>query len=358
MSLPAGAVVALNSGSSSLKASVRTAAEAPPVTSVLVERLGSPEGTLRVDGGAPAPFSGGPEQAVAAVAESMADSGTAPIAIAHRIVHGGPKHQRSAVIDDALLADLRDAVPLAPLHLPGALDLIRFATQQWPDAEHVACFDTAFHRDLPEASRRLPVPPDLVELGVRRYGFHGLSVESVLLTRPGLGNVVVAHLGSGCSVTAVDAAGRPQQTTMSMTPTAGMMSATRTGDLDPLVPLYLIEHHGLSVDELRDAFDGRSGLAGVADGRHDVRDLEAANDAHGRLALEMFERSAAMAIAACATTLERWDSLVFTGGVGEHQHDVRDRICARLRLAGVRVVVVPADEELVMDRDARSLLQR
>ena len=272
------------------------------------------------------------------------------------MVHGGPQHVEPTVIDDALIADLRAAVPLAPLHLPGALETIEHARAHWPAVPQVACFDTGFFRGLPDRSRRLPVARELADLGIRRYGFHGLSVQSVLLARPDLGDAVVAHLGSGCSVTAVGADGRPRHNTMSLTPTAGMMSATRTGDLDPEIALYLIDQHGYTADRLREIFNRESGLAGIASGRRDIRDLEAADDDDAVLAIEMFVQSAAMAIASCATTLDNWQSLVFTGGVGEHAESVRSRICERLRCDGVEIAVVPADEERVMDRLTRVLL--
>lgn len=335
-------VLALNPGSSSLKAALRTSESQPPEFSALVERVGT-------------------EQRIAAAIDSVEEALSArslePDAVAHRVVHGGPRHQEPALVDDALLADLRAAVPLAPLHLPAALEAIEHARRRWPDVAHVACFDTGFHRDLPERSRRLPVPRELSDVGIRRYGFHGLSMHSVLLARPDMGNAVVAHLGSGCSVTAIGADGRPRHTTMSFTPTAGMMSATRTGDIDPEIALYLIDQHGYSPAQLRDLFDRNSGLAGVASGRRDVRDLQSADDAAAVLALDMFVQSAAMAIASCATTLDGWDTLVFTGGVGEHATSLRDRIRARLRCEGVDVIVVAADEERVMDRIARALLR-
>jgi acetate kinase len=346
-------VLALNPGSSSLKAALRT----PELElSVLVERVGAHDGVIHVTDEDSHPFSGDIAAAVDAVADIVSQRSLDPDAVAHRVVHGGPRHQEPAVIDDQLVAELREVVPLAPLHLPGALDTIAHARRRWPDATHVACFDTGFHRDLPERSRRLPVPDELADLGIRRYGFHGLSVQSVLLARPDVGNVVVAHLGSGCSVTAVGSDGRPRHTTMSLTPTSGMMSATRAGDLDPEIPLYLIEQHGYTPDALRTLLDRQSGLAGIADGRHDVRDLLAADDPAAALALDMFVYSAAMAIASCATTLDGWDTLVFTGGIGEHAADVRGRICARLRLDGVQVAVVAADEERVMDRLVRDLI--
>jgi acetate kinase len=330
-------VLALNPGSSSLKAALRESASSDAVYTKLIERVDSSE----------------LDAALAQVADEL--PGT-PEAVAHRLVHGGPRHFAPTVIDDAVLADLSAAVPLAPLHLPGALEVIRHARAQWPSVPHVACFDTGFHRDLPAVAQRLPVPSSVAALGVRRYGFHGLSVQSVLLAHPSLGDAVIAHLGSGCSVTAVGADHRPRHTTMSLTPTGGVLSATRPGDLDPEIPLYLLDHQGFETDQLRDLFNHSSGLAGVADGRHDVRDLLAASDADAALALDMFVRDVAMAIAACATTLDDWASLVFTGGIGEHAADIRARIVARLRCNGVDVLVVPADEERVMDLQTRELL--
>jgi acetate kinase len=369
-------VLALNPGSSSVKAAARNPKLA---VTIGVERVGSDEGTMTVTvAGGPEqqqrPFTGGVAEAVDAIAAELHERGLDPDAVGHRVVHGGPKHYQPTVIDTKLIEDLHDAIPLAPLHLPGDLESIGHARRAWPDAAHVACFDTGFHHDLPEVSLRLPVPAELAQLGVRRYGFHGLSVQSVLHAHPDLGGAVIAHLGSGCSVTAVDE-GKPRHTTMSLTPTGGTISATRTGDLDPEIVLFLIQQHGYTVDALREIFDRRSGLAGVAGGRHDVRDLQAATDPSARLALEMFGADVAMAVAACASRLDRWDCLVFTGGVGEHSAALRADVCRRLLVlrerapapptatapagleaTGLRVLVVAADEESVIDRQTRYLL--
>lgn len=337
---PVTAVLALNPGSSSLKAALRD----PQLRwSDSVERIGDTRGL---------------EAAITSIVHALDDRSLRPAIVSHRVVHGGPDHYQPTVVDDSLLADLTAAVPLAPLHLPGELDTIRHARAAWPDAVHVACFDTGFHHDLPATSRRLPVADELAAVGVRRYGFHGLSIMSVLHARPDLGQAVIAHLGSGCSVTAV-ADGRSRHTTMSLTPTAGMVSATRTGDLDPEIVLYLLEEIGYSIDRLRALLDRESGLAGLAGGRHDVRDLLAARangDDEAALALQIFINSAAMAIASCATMLEQWATLVFTGGIGQNSDVIRVEICARLRLSGVQVLVVPADEESVLDRLARESL--
>jgi acetate kinase len=340
----ASTVLALNPGSSSLKAAVRTGETAQPDYSTLVERVGS-----SVD----------ISTAVEQVAGELDDRGMRPEAVAHRVVHGGPSYSEPTVIDDALISAIEGLVPLAPLHLPDALETIAHARRHWPDAVHVACFDTGFHAGMPPRFRRLPVPAELADLGVQRYGFHGLSVQSVLLARPEIGAAVVAHLGSGCSATAVDENGRSVFNTMSFTPTAGMMSSSRPGDLDPEVALFLIEQHGYTTEQLRNLLNRSSGLAGVSGGKRDIRDLQQAaeaGDTDAELALDMFVHSAAMAIAACATTLGRWDSLVFTGGVGEHADEIRARIVALLRVHDVSLLVVPADEERVMDALTRALL--
>jgi acetate kinase len=302
------------------------------------------------------PLDGTVRDAIEAIDRVIARRQLTPDAVAHRLVHGGPDYYRPSVIDNRLLAELQAVVPLAPLHLPTALDAVGLARDIWPEATQVACFDTGYHHDLPETSIRLALPADLAELGIRRYGFHGLSVQSILLARPEMANAVIAHLGSGCSVTAVGADRLPRHTTMSLTPTSGMMSSTRAGDLDPEIALYLLQHHGFTVEELRDIFDRQSGLLGVSGGRRDMRDLVQADDHDSQLALAMFVSSAAMAIASCATTLDDWRWLVFTGGIGEHASSIRAQICARLRLADTEVVVMPADEERVMDEMTRSLV--
>lgn len=387
-------VLAVNPGSSSLKAALRDPA---PVLSVAIERLGTDRARWATTdaGNEPAvgPFAGDLAAAVRHLAELLAGRGLHPDAVVHRVVHGGPSFDRPTVITDAVRERLAGLVAWAPLHLPGDLASIDAARSAWPAATHVACFDTAFHRTLPDEARRLPLPADLDRLGVRRYGFHGLSVQSVCDAVPGLGDAVVAHLGSGCSVTAVSD-GRSVHTSMSLTPTGGVMSGTRSGDLDPEIPLLLLERPDASADTVRDLLDRHCGLAGIAHGLHDVRDLLAArdHDPTADLALRVFTRHVAMAIAAAATALPRWNTLVFTGGIGEHAPDVYGDICRRLTslqprhaatgasttaptahapddaaagappgvralaATGLRILMVPADEAGVMDRQARALL--
>jgi acetate kinase len=337
-----GVVLAVNPGSSSLKVAVRDPAVVLEQTYDDLHSQDALTGALRD------------------VSTLLQDKHVEPDAIGHRVVHGGPRHQATERIDDALMEDLRAAIPLAPLHLPSGLAVIEAARSTWPDAVHVACFDTAFHASLPDWAQRLPVAAELADRGVRRYGFHGLSVQSVLRALPGLDHALVAHLGSGCSVTAVEG-GRSRYTTMSMTPTGGMMSATRSGDLDPEVVLYLIEEAGYDVTSLRELLDRRSGLAGLSGGSSDMRELLGAEttDADARLAVELFVRSTAAAVMTCALALDRLETVVFTGGVGEHAAVVRERVLALLQHVlprGVEVRVAAADEQVVIDDEVRRLL--
>lgn len=367
-------VLSLNVGSSSLKASLM--GDGPRVD-LDVDRLGGP-GT------------GGLTDALGAVLQAVRDLGRQPDVVAHRIVHGGLRHAGPAVVDDALLTELDALVPLAPLHMPGGLQALRDARSRLPDATQVACFDTALWRGLPELAQRLPVPADVHELGVQRYGFHGLSVQHVLAAlgsggdTPGGdtsggdtsggdtasgGRLVVAHLGSGCSVSALRD-GRPMHNSMSFTPTGGMLSRTRSGDLDPHVVLHLLEEHGWSTVQVRAALDDRAGLAGLAggSGKGDVRDLLARrqDDPAADLALRGFVRAVAMEVAACTAVLGGLDTLVFTGGIGENAAPVRHEIRTSLAHLGVtaegqpdgpvRCLVVQADEQAVLDRQARELV--
>jgi acetate kinase len=378
MTSEARAVLALNPGSSSLKAAVRD----PTLRlAVHVERLGTDKAraTISAPGEEPAsrPVSGDFDDAVAWVRAVMEQSAIEPQAVTHRVVHGGPVHDRPTLIDEKLVSYLREIIPLAPLHLPGAITAIELARQTWPRIPHVACFDTAFHHGLPDEARCLPVANDVAAMGVRRYGFHGIAVQSVVDAVPDLGPAVIAHLGSGCSVTAV-ADAQSRHTTMSLTPTGGTMSATRSGDLDPEIVLFVLAHPDWDTDAVRNMLTHRSGIAALSGGIVDMRDLLSARaDSRVDLAIRAFTRSVAMAIASCATALDEWHALVFTGGIGEHSSEIREEICARLlslpgavadsrstsasasdQLAarGIRVLTVPADEEAVMDHQTRQLL--
>jgi acetate kinase len=350
-------VLAVNPGSASLKVVLR---DPEPSLAVDIDRLGAADASWITDG-VSTPYSADLPAALRLLADLLTSRGIRPDAVAHRVVHGGPVFDRATVVTDLVRKELAELTAWAPLHLPGELASIDTARAAWPDAVHIACFDTAFHHTLPDEARRLPLPASADALGLRRYGFHGLSVQSIVDSVPDLRDAVVAHLGSGCSVTAVSG-GRSVHTSMSVTPTSGVMSGTRCGDLDPEIPLLLLAQSGATPDTVRELLDRRSGLAGIAGGRHDVRDLLAVrdHDPAADLALRVFTRSVAMAIAAAATALPRWDTLVFTGGIGEHSPDIRDEICRRLATvwptSDPRVLTVPADEAAVMDRESRLLL--
>jgi acetate kinase len=350
-------VLAVNPGSASLKVVLR---DPEPSLTVDIDRLGTADASWITDG-VSTPYSADLPAALRLLADLLTSKGIRPDAVAHRVVHGGPVFDRATVVTDLVRKELAELTAWAPLHLPGELASIDTARAAWPDAVHIACFDTAFHHTLPDEARRLPLPASADALGLRRYGFHGLSVQSIVDAVPDLGDAVVAHLGNGCSVTAVSG-GRSMHNSMSVTPTSGVMSGTRAGDLDPEIPLLLLAQSGATPDTVRTLLDRQSGLAGIAGGRHDVRDLLAArdHDPAADLALRVFTRGVAMAVAAAATALTRWDTLVFTGGIGEHSPVVRNEICRRLAAVWTtsdpRVLTVPADEAAVMDRESRLLL--
>jgi acetate kinase len=264
----------------------------------------------------------------------------APEAIGHRIVHGGPDHASPQRIDEALLKELRKLVAWAPLHLPPALDAVAATTAHYPGVPQVACFDTAFHRALPELAQRFPFPRALWERGVRRYGFHGLSYEYIVshLGADADGRTIVAHLGSGSSLAAMRDR-KPVDTSMGFRPTGGVMMGTRTGDIDPGVLLYLLTEGGYDTQSLGELVDRQSGLLGVSGLTADVRQLLAAakDHPHAAQALEAFCYSVKKQIGAYAAVLGGLDTLVFTGGIGERAAWVRAEICQTLSYLGIEL---------------------
>ena len=273
------------------------------------------------------------------VASVLAASGMPPPdAIGHRIVHGGPALRQHCRIDDVVLSQLEAVAAFAPLHTPAALALIRFAQGQFPGVPQVACFDTPFHADLPEVARVLPIARELLSDGMQRYGFHGLSLESIVRQLGGdlPGRLVVAHLGNGASITAVKA-GLSIDTSMGMTPSGGVIMGTRSGDLDPGVLLYLMREKKFDAVRLEALVDQRSGLLGISKLSGDMRRLHenAALNRDARLAIEMFCYSVRKQVAAMIAVLGGLDMLVFTGGIGENDAQVRAEICAGLSWIGV-----------------------
>jgi acetate kinase len=261
-------------------------------------------------------------------------------AVGHRVVHGGMRFRSAVRVDERVLKGIEALAEFAPLHNPVAAAAIRAARAALPGVPHVAAFDTAFHATLGQEQFVYPVPWRWYrEYGIRRFGFHGLSVEwsthraADLLGRPAaqLG-LVVAHLGSGCSVTAV-LSGRSVATSMGMTPMEGLMMGTRSGSIDPGILLYMLRTRRAGWRELERALDHESGLVGVFGRAVGMRELEKAageGSQRARLAIDMFVSRAAAGIAAAATALPRLDALVFTGGIGEHSGSVRSAIVRRL----------------------------
>jgi acetate kinase len=265
-----------------------------------------------------------------------------PAAIGHRVVHGGPSLTQHQTITPQVLEQLQAAAHFAPLHVPVELTLIRESQRLFPEAAQFACFDTAFHRTLPEAAARLPLPQQFWEAGVRRYGFHGLSCESILhaLGKNIAARLIIAHLGNGASITAVRD-GASIDTTMGLTPTGGIIMGTRPGDLDPGVLLHILHTHKDDsthrIYELGKVLDKQSGLLGISGFASDMRQLReaAAANSRARLAVDMFTRVAKKAIAGYVALLGGLDLLVFAGGIGEHDAATRAEICEGLQCFGL-----------------------
>ena len=309
-------------------------------------------------------------------------------AVGHRVVHGGSQLVEPTLIDRAVRASIEELESIAPLHNAPALAGIDAAARAFPGVPHVAVFDTAFHATLPVEASTYALPRAWREdWAIRRYGFHGLSVQwcservpALLGHAPSPLRLVVCHLGGGCSITAVRD-GRSIDTTMGFSPLEGVPMTTRSGSIDPGVLLYVQRERGLSVDDLDRALNEESGLKGLSGTSGDIRELEAAapDDERARLALEVYAHRIAGAVASMAASLGGLDALAFTAGVGEHSAGVRAAVCARLAFLGVeldgglnerspadadiagarshvRVLVVAAREELVVARAVRGLL--
>ena len=264
------------------------------------------------------------------------------VAVGHRVVHG--MHRPMSVrITQELLDELRRFSPFDPEHLPRELDLIEVFRKRNPDLLQVACFDTAFHREMPPVARTLPIPRRFSAMGIERYGFHGLSYTYLmqeltrLAGRPAAeGRVILAHLGNGASMAALRG-GKSIDTSMGFTPAGGLPMSTRTGDLDPGVAAYLLRAQGLSADDFNRMIHHESGLLGISETSSDMRDLleSQAHDPRAAEAVELFCYQARKWVGAFAAALEGLDTLVFAGGIGENAAEVRARICAGLGFLGV-----------------------
>lgn len=369
-------VLALNSGSSSLKFGLYTVT--PQATECLldgeVQAIGQPGATLHAQAGDGRDLrsvtvdAADQQQAVVLIGQLLLALKTpAPDAIGHRVVHGGPALGAHCRIDDAVQQALEAATPFAPLHMPPALAVIRYAQSHFPDVPQVACFDTQFHATMPPVASTLALPAAQRALGIRRYGFHGLSCESIVrqLGADVPGRLVIAHLGNGASITAVKH-GTSVDTSMGLTPSGGLIMGTRSGDLDPGVLVYLAREHGYDAAGLEELVDHRSGLLGISGLSGDMRTLHAASagNTDAALAIDMFCQTARKQIAAMAAVLGGIDMLVFTGGIGENDAKVRQAICEGLSwLVGpgrsdCQVRVLPSREDEQIARAAWALVTR
>lgn len=345
-------VLTINGGSSSLKFSVFTAVDPPArVWSGEIERIGSPRAhwIVRDAAGGEAEERDVDARDHAAAMQVLCEwvdrtIGFAAVAIVgHRIVHGGIHHGWPEVVTAKLVEDLESLAPLDPEHLPvelAALDAIR---KRDPDLTQVACFDTAFHHNLPRIAQILPLPRRLQAMGVRRFGFHGLSyaylieeLARVAGRQAALGRVILAHLGGGASLAAVQG-GKCVDTTMSFTPVGGLMMGTRSGDLDPGLLWYMTRVEGMTIEQFHHLVNHESGLLGVSETSADVRDLLAREvvDVRAREALALFCYQAKKSIGALAVALNGLDTLVFAAGIGENSPTIRTGICAGMEILGI-----------------------
>ena len=304
------------------------------------------------------------------------------VGVGHRVVHGGLEFMTPTRVSQETLLRLERYVRLAPLHQSHNLAAIRLMLQQLPDVPEIACFDTAFHRTIPEVAQLFALPPRFAEAGVRRYGFHGLSYEYVATVLPAIdaraaaGRTVVFHLGNGASMCAMQAC-RSVATTMGFTAVEGLPMGTRSGSLDPGVLLFLFDEFGLSVREIERLLYHESGLLGMSGLSSDMRELLASDEAAARMAVDVFVYRARRELGSLAAALGGLDAIVFTAGIGENQPEVRRRISAdagwlgveideeanargeqRISAPGSRVAayVLPADEELMIARHVGALL--
>jgi len=347
-------ILTINAGSSSIKFAWFEAGDAMRrILKGAIERIGLPDATLRVEGREPADTLSrainAPGHAKAAEElmtwiEARSER-SALSAVGHRLVHGGPKYSAPTRIDAEMLAQLRRLSPFDPEHLPQEIRLAEAFHRRFPKLPQVACFDTAFHHDLPRVAQLLPIPRRYEAQGLRRYGFHGLSyaylmqeLQRVAGAQASRGRVILAHLGNGASLAAVRG-GRAFDTSMGFTPVAGVPMSTRSGDLDPGLVWYLARTEGLDARGFNRMINTQSGLLGVSETSSDMRDLLAREeqDVRAREAIALFCYQVRKWIGAFAAALNGLDTLVFAGGIGEHAAPVRARICEGLEFLGIEI---------------------
>jgi len=306
-------------------------------------------------------------------------------AIGHRLVHGGTAHVKPQLVSPALIEDLKLLLPLAPVHLPHEIKGLEVVRRYYPLLPQVVCFDTAFHRRMPEVAQRYALPEPLFRAGLQRYGFHGLSYEYLTQelereagSQEAYGKLIIAHLGNGASMAAIEG-GRSLDTTMGLTPAGGLVMGTRPGDLDPGVMLYLLQEKGMTPAEVNHLISHQAGLQGISGISEDMQDLLAREGANAgaALAVGIFCYQARKFTGALATVLGGLDTFVFSGGIGENSATIRARICGNLQFLGIHldpdlnnqnapiisrqdspvtVRVMKTDEELMIARHTRNLI--
>jgi acetate kinase len=356
-------ILVINSGSSSIKFSLFDSGAGEPrslfegeVTGIGAEKAGfkfrDADGR-DLSGGRKEVKAETPVEAIGLVVEAVSGEGLPVVeAVGYRVVHPGAKLDRHQRITPEVMKDLEEAVVFAPLHDPAVIEVIREMMERFPDVAHYACFDTVFHETMPEAATTYAIPAVYRERGVRRYGFHGLSCESIvrqMRTEVGLEfprRMVIAHLGSGCSVTAV-VDGRSVDTTMGLTPTGGVVMGTRPGDLDPGLVLYLLRQMAgervnaletmLGLEKMLNHDSGMVALSGMANDMKAVREAVVRGDARAKLAVEIFTRSVKKAVGGFVALMGGVDAVVFAGGIGEHDARSRAEILGGLESFGISV---------------------
>jgi len=369
-------ILTINGGSSSLKFALFTIADKPVrLLSGRIERIGMPGSRMVI---APADSDQKTESSVEAPDQASAVKllleqlesfvGLMNIAaVGHRVVHGGNRFYRPVFITKELLVTLGTIVPYDPDHMPGEIGAIEAFMHLNPDLPQVACFDTGFHHDLPRVAQIIPIPRRYEAMGIRRYGFHGLSyaylmeeLAEVAGSAAARGRIILAHLGSGASLAAVRD-GRCVETTMCLTPTAGLVMGTRCGDIDPGLVRFLTRAMGLSIDQFHDLVNHESGLLGVSETSSDLRDLLARQETDKRAseAVELFCYRAKTGMGAMAAALGGLDTLVFAGGIGENSPEIRRRICDGLEFLGVAVDERrnAANDSVISAADARAAVR-
>jgi len=368
----AGSILVINGGSSTLKFALFRIGTAPVRELVgSIDRIGSREATLRwtpEGAGTIGPQSvDAPNHAaciqllLTCIADRLRHCPV--VAIGHRVVHGGQHYRAPQPLTPAVMDELQRLSSSDPEHLPGEIELIQWFAQRYPHLPQVACFDTAFHRDMPRVACLLTIPRRYEKPGLQRYGFHGLSYAFLMreLERVGApdevsGRVIMAHLGNGASMAAVKD-GKAVDTTMSFTPASGLVMSRRSGDLDPGLISYLARTEGMTVEQFHRMVNTESGLLGVSEISADMRDLlkQEQDDPRAAEAIELFCYQARKWIGALVATLGGVDTVVFTAGIGEHSPIIRARICAGLEFLGIAIDSArnEADEAVISSEGSR-----